>query len=362
VLLAFKKIAPVAFLAIMPVALLGIGAVAVAHHGNLGIDFRGELYPEAKLVLHGHDPFPRPNADLSRGASPIFPIPAALLATPLTLLPVGAAAALFVALSLVALGATLWLLGVKDWRVYGLVALWPATIAALQTGNLTILLVLLVAVAWRLRERPVLSGLAVGVAIALKLFLWPLVVWYLALRRWSSAAVAAGTGVAALLLVLPLASLASFVHLMRNLGDTFGGHSYNPVGLLVQSGATGVHVAQLVALAAGLAVLAVAYRRRSLPWSIAASLVLSPIVWLHYFVLLVVPIALARPRLAPLWALPLVMWVCAGTAGDVRWWHVVVGLATLAAVTVTAEKRPASADLRKGAAPHERRPVLTPAA
>jgi hypothetical protein len=38
---------------------------------------------------------------------------------------------------------------------------------------------------------------------------------------------------------------------------------------------------------------------------IAASLVLTPIVWTHYLVLLLVPVALARPRLSFVWILPL---------------------------------------------------------
>ena len=41
--------------------------------------------------------------------------------------------------------------------------------------------------------------------------------------------------------------------------------------------------------------------RRSLTLILAASLVLSPVVWSDYFVLLLVPVALARPRLSALW-------------------------------------------------------------
>jgi hypothetical protein len=34
------------------------------------------------------------------------------------------------------------------------------------------------------------------------------------------------------------------------------------------------------------------------------------LVWSHYFVLLLVPLALARPTFAWVWLLPLGMWVC----------------------------------------------------
>ena len=42
-------------------------------------------------------------------------------------------------------------------------------------------------------------------------------------------------------------------------------------------------------------------------FALAAAFVITPIVWLHYLVLLVVPIALARPRLSGLWLVPLAM-------------------------------------------------------
>ena len=41
--------------------------------------------------------------------------------------------------------------------------------------------------------------------------------------------------------------------------------------------------------------------------AIGAAFALSPIVWLHYFVLLYIPIAIVRPRLSWLWALPLAL-------------------------------------------------------
>ena len=46
--------------------------------------------------------------------------------------------------------------------------------------------------------------------------------------------------------------------------------------------------------------------RLALTAAIAASLALTPILWIHYLVLLIVPLALARPRFAPLWLVALV--------------------------------------------------------
>jgi hypothetical protein len=42
--------------------------------------------------------------------------------------------------------------------------------------------------------------------------------------------------------------------------------------------------------------------------AIAASLALAPIVWLDYYALAAVPLAIARPRLSVVWFLPLATW------------------------------------------------------
>ena len=55
--------------------------------------------------------------------------------------------------------------------------------------------------------------------------------------------------------------------------------------------------------------------------AMGATFALSPIVWLHYFVLLYIPIAIVRPRLSWLWALPLAFWVCRGQSIDGALWE-----------------------------------------
>jgi hypothetical protein len=47
--------------------------------------------------------------------------------------------------------------------------------------------------------------------------------------------------------------------------------------------------------------------------AIAASLALTPIVWLHYFALLVVVVAVARPSLGFFWFVPLAMVITPGS-------------------------------------------------
>ena len=65
--------------------------------------------------------------------------------------------------------------------------------------------------------------------------------------------------------------------------------------------------------------LALAWRRRSLGLAIAAALCLSPIVWRHFFVLLLVPLALSRPRFDAVWLIPIGLWVGDGTFNGAPW-------------------------------------------
>ena len=48
---------------------------------------------------------------------------------------------------------------------------------------------------------------------------------------------------------------------------------------------------------------------RSFTCFVAATLALSPIVWLHYLVALLVPLAIARPRFSVIWLLPVLLWI-----------------------------------------------------
>jgi len=322
-------------LGVLPALLaLEIGVMA-ALSSDFGGDLRRELLPESRLLLHGIDPFAV--WDSPPGSySFIWPVPAAFLAAPFTVLPAGAAVAVFSALEIGALVAALRILGVRDRRVYGVAFLWPATVSGFQSGNVTAFLALLLAVAWSCRERRFVPGIAIGLAVMLKIFLWPMAVWLAATRRWASAAVAAAGGTIVLLSVLPFAGLSEYVRVMAHLGNHFGPKGMGVLGLASQLGAS-LQVAQALGYAAGAAALALAWRRRSFAVAIAASLLLSPIVWLHYFVLLAVPIAIRSKTLSLLWGAPLLLWVCTESTRGGAAWQTAVALACLTGVVAAAD-------------------------
>jgi hypothetical protein len=339
----------------VPLVALVFALATYTDQGRLALDFHFELYPQAELVRAGEHAFDTPEAYLNDRANLIWPIAAVLPVVPLTYLGPEAAEWIATAFVLATLVAALFVLGVRDWRIYGLTLLWPSVIDAYQTANASLPLVLLVAVAWRWRDRAAIAGGALGFGVAVKFFLWPLVVWLLATRRVLAAVVAAAVAAASLLLMVPFTDVGEYVRLLQKLRRTFEPDSYTIFALLNDLG-TPETLARAVTVAVGLVVLALAWRRRSLTLAIAAALVLSPIAWRHFYVLLIVPLALARPRLDVLWFLPLGMWIGDGTFNGDPWQT--AGVLALAAVTIVAcERTPRD---RAAEARHSREPASLP--
>ena len=158
-------------------------------------------------------------------------------------------------------------------------------------------------------------SMAVGAAVVLKVFLWPLLVWLAATRRWRATAGAIGVALALALVswaTIGFRGLAQYPELLRRLSDLEAENSYSAYAIAVSAGdlrragtrprrrrwRSPSRVAWRAARSHGGAGEG---DRRALTLALAAGVVLTPILWLHYLVLLVVPIALARPRLSALW-------------------------------------------------------------
>jgi hypothetical protein len=221
----------------------------------------------------------------------------------------------------------------------------------IRIAHLTPLLCLLAAVVWRYRDQPLRSGLGLGAAGGVKFFLWPLGVWLLASGRVRAAAVAAVTGVGSALVVAAFAPFDDYVRTLREVGGEFDQDSYSLFGLLTQLGASDA-AARGVTFAIGAALLVLTWRRASFTLATAAALVLSPIVWLDFYALAVVPLAIARPRLSVVWLVPLLTWglPSSGIAADAVWGvgRVLLVFAVVLAVAARGEPRDARARVRRG--------------
>jgi hypothetical protein len=310
-----------AFCGVLPVLVLALMFATTIADGTEALDVR-PFYRAGEAILDGRDPYPAADALLTASGGPyVYPPLPAIVTAPLTAVSfevVGVG--LMAVLAIVAL-AIPWVLGVRDWRCYGLVLLWPPVISAIQTANVTLWLGLAAALAWRFRDRLVPASAAVGVTLAVKFLLWPLLVWLAATRRVASAALALLVGV--LLLagswsVIRFEGMTDYPDLLRRLDDAVGGDAYTVANLASDLGASS-RLAHALWLGVGLGVLAACVfvgrrgdERSAFILALAACVALSPLVWLHYFALLLVPVAVARPRLGFVWFVPLGMVVGPG--------------------------------------------------
>ena len=314
-------LASVAFCGVLPAVLVVLVFVSTVGEESAAIDFR-QFYRAAEDILAGDDPYPNADDLLTASASP-YPYPPfpALLAAPLTVLPRDVVAVLVMTVQVALVLGILWVLSVRDWRCYGIALLWPPVISAIQTGNPTLWLALAAAVTWRCRGRVAPSGASLGATLAVKFLLWPLLLWLAATRRVMSAVFAAA--VAALLALASWAAigfdgLRDYPDLLRRLEETVGDDAYTLSNLArLLGGSEGLSQAIWLVAGASLLVWCVLLARQgdersSFVVALASALVLSPLVWLHYFSLLLVVVALGRGRLTPIWFVPLGMFVATG--------------------------------------------------
>jgi hypothetical protein len=333
--------------AVLPVA-VAVAMFATAHStDSLSADFHNELYPEAKKLLDWENPFPPPGSAIWYGHNLIWPPVAVFLIAPFTVLSPDAADWAVALVGLACFMGSLRIVGVRDWRVYGVFALWPQVIGEIRVSHLTPFLCLLLALVWRYRDTRSAPGLALGLAGAIKFFLWPVAVWLGAVGRMREVALAAAVAAASLLLVLPFTSLRDYFKVLVELGHTFDQESYSPFGFLMQVGAPEA-LARGVMLALGAVLLVACWRRASLGYAVAAALVLSPIVWLDYYAVVAIPLAVVRPRLTWIWLVPIATWglLSAGLGAGNGWGsaRVLLVFGLVFAVIVRGERQAEAAD------------------
>jgi hypothetical protein len=287
--------------------------------GSVGFDFRGAYLRAAREIVDGESPYPPVEGfELASHSAYVYPPLLAFLLIPFTALSTGAAAIVAVLATGAVLVATLAVLDVRDWRCYAAAALWAPTTNALHMASSSALLALAAALAWRYRATVWPLAAAVGLGVATKLILWPLLVWMLVTRRSQATllalAVAAGVTLP-LWAVLGFDGLVRYPAMLRRLAALEAEESYSLVGAFTVLGVGGTGARVLaIAVAVGLLVACVVYARlgddaRAFVAALAAGLAFSPIVWLHYFVLLLVPLGVVRPRFSAVWLLPLLLWL-----------------------------------------------------
>ena len=142
------------------------GFLVAYGYGNswpIGFDFRGTLWEPARSLLDGLPIYPEPTRDAVLVGNPaVYPPLYILGSVPLALLPASLASWLWLCVLALVLLGSMWIVGVRDWRCLVLAATSPVVVHGLWYGNLTVFLVLPLALAWRYRDRARVAGIAVG--------------------------------------------------------------------------------------------------------------------------------------------------------------------------------------------------------
>jgi alpha-1,2-mannosyltransferase len=296
---------------------VGLVSMSIAQE-LLAWDVRFAYLPAAEALLDGRSPYPAlDDPILLDQKGYVYPPQLLFLVVPLTYLPV-ALAAIVVAVGLVALViATLRILGVTDLRCYAAAFLWMPTMSGVLLANVSIPLAFAAAVIWRHRDTVWPPAVALGLAVSAKLLFWPLFVWTVVTGRLrvTAWAIAIGAGVTlAAWAAIGFDGLAGYPDLLQRLSEIQAANSYSFVGMADVLGLPEwVGTALMLSSGGALVACCVVFARRgddfrSYTAALGATLALSPIVWLHYLVVLLVPMAIARPRFTALWLLPVLLW------------------------------------------------------
>jgi hypothetical protein len=159
--------ASLVFCAALPAVAVAALFAGAMQDDAVAFDFR-PIHRAAEQIVDGVNPYPGPRDALDAASGPyVYPPLPAIASIPLSLLSFEAAGLLLMALLVLTVAATLAVLGVRDWRCYGVAFLWPPVLSAVQTGNVTIVLGLCAALAWRFRGSLVGASASVAVTLAL---------------------------------------------------------------------------------------------------------------------------------------------------------------------------------------------------
>jgi alpha-1,2-mannosyltransferase len=305
-----------------------VGAIVWSAGSTLGYDFQAYV-AAAERILNGQ-PLYDPNVDVAGGfAIYLYPPPFALAIVPFALLGGGGATWAWIALLAAAFLVGVALLPVSRtvrWLVVLLAALdWPF-LYSLKLGQVGPILFLLFAIGWRWLDRPGPLGTSIGLGTLVKVQPALLLVWSALTGRWRAAAVALAViavGVAVATLVLGIQPWIDYPALLARVSSPLTTpHNFTPGAIAFQLGAgmANSSAIQLIATVVALAVLVLAARgataEASYLTAVVASQLISPLLWDHYAMLLLLPVAWLLERR--------------------QWWAVVIPLATAIMVVGTA--------------------------
>ncbi len=315
-----------------------------ASNGTLGYDF--EAYRLAvQNLLAGRSMYDLTATSMGAFGLFFYPPPFALLVLPFALVPGPAGIFVWTAVLVAASVAAIWLLPVSArtrWIVLLLAAFsWPL-VYAIKLGQVGSVLLLLFAIGWRWLDRPWRLGVAAGIGTVIKLQPGLIIAWALVLGRRQAAVIGIAVFAVLALAVTLVAGTQPWADWSTVLGnvsrpvltenDQGVGRQAFLLGLSVEA-ATVIHY---VNVAAVILVTFIAVIRTSPVASylvvVVASQFVSPVLWDHYALLLLLPVAWLIDRgywwavLVPLATATLLVGITPGIAYPILFWVVLIAI------------------------------------
>jgi hypothetical protein len=205
---------------------------------------------------------------------------------------------------------------------FGVSALSYAATRDLVLGNISVMLLLPMAMAWRWLDRPI-GAVAQAVAISIRPTLGVILIWQVLRRRWSALAWTLGAGAVLVTVTLPFVGIdgyRDYLTVLRNMSQVTGVERNYDLGstlLLLGADQAVANLGLLAGYAIAIGAVVLSLRRDpevGFMVALTASLLLAPLLWDHYLAMLVLPAAFMAQRGRP-WALalPLLSWLPAET-------------------------------------------------
>jgi len=270
---------------------------------NLGYDYQAYLQA-ARRIIDGA-PLYDVSVNVAGGfAIYLYPPPFALTVIPFALLPdqIGLWQWEAVAIGAVVIGVAILPVRARvRWTMLLLSIInWPVLYAVLL-GQVGPLLFLLFAIGWRWRDRPLVLGLTMATGALIKVQPVILLGWAALTGRWRAVAVALGTiaiAAAVSTLVFGPGVWSDFIALLGRVNSSVATpNGFSPGAIAYRAGVpeSTAQLIQTVTIVVVAAIVLVAILKASAEVSylttVVASQVLSPVVWDHYAIVLILPTA-----------------------------------------------------------------------
>lgn len=300
----------------------GVAAIAWSAGTTLGYDYQAYLHAASRLLAG--QPLYDPSVDVAGPfAIYLYPPPFALAMVPFTWLPSGSGPAIWTVCLAAAHALGTAVLPVRSsvrWLLLLLAGIcWPF-LYSIKLGQVGPLLFLAFAAGWRWRDRPAVLGLTTAVGAAIKLQPALIFGWALATGRRRAIVIGVAALGASALATTVLTGLATWTDYARILSRVSAPvttpHNYT-AGALAYGAGLGIEAAtvlQWLGVGLAIAVVLVAWWRgdpeTGFVTTVVASQVVSPLLWEHYAMLLLLPVALLLER-RHWWAalIPLAPWL-----------------------------------------------------